>query len=193
MEGKWCIWKNQYSVSARKELLWSILNLIQSDSVYYYGGEDNQAFCLEIAIRERVYVLLRTHNYRHLLIIASLEASKDNDCKASPSTVILCILCLLIMPALRSSRLPSVSRTFHTKEIALSLRYEFAISKNSKIIYHDFSDHILWLQFLQLKTETVLRYAVSITVERNGKDENLCQFRSSKFSWDSDILLWYMD
>lgn len=48
--------------------------------VYYYGGEDNQAFCLKIAIRERVYIL-KAHNYRDLLITASLEASKEASVK----------------------------------------------------------------------------------------------------------------
>lgn len=82
----------QYSVSVRKELVRSSLNLIQSDFGNYYGDEDNQGFCLETAIRERVYVLLRIYNYRHLLITAFLEASREDD-RQAPLPHSYCAFC----------------------------------------------------------------------------------------------------
>ena len=54
-------------------------NLIQSD-FGNYSGEDIQGFCLDITITEWAYVLLKGHNYRHLLITASSEVSRENDC-----------------------------------------------------------------------------------------------------------------
>lgn len=60
-------------------------SLIQSDFGNYSGYKDIHGFSLEITVTERAYVLLKGHNYRHLLITTSLEASGDIDCQASPS------------------------------------------------------------------------------------------------------------
>lgn len=65
--------------------------LIQSDFGNYSGDEDIQGFCLEITITERA--LLKGHNCRHLLITASLEASRGDDCQAPPSVFVYYILC----------------------------------------------------------------------------------------------------
>lgn len=74
-----------YSGSASKQLLWLTAVLFNLTLENYSGDEDIQSFCLEIAITERAYVLLKGQYYSHLLITASLEASREDDYQASPS------------------------------------------------------------------------------------------------------------